>query len=373
LKFALIGGEAIDALLWNQLASSNATTYYNVYGPTECTVDAIACQVKGELAVPTIGKPLANVEAYVLDEQMGIVSIGLGGELYIGGDGLARGYLNRPDLTAERFVPHPFSTDAGARLYRTGDLVRYLADGNVEFIGRIDHQVKIRGYRIELGEIEAVLSGHAGVSDCVVMAREDEPGDKRLVAYLVADTLVADTLVADTESLLSIDEIRSYLKERLPDYMVPSAFVLLNEMPLTPNGKVDRRALPAPDGARPALADLYVEARTPVEEILAGIWREVLRVTRVGIHDNFFALGGHSLLATQVVSRIRQQLQVELPLRNIFSDPTVAGLADALIKCEATPGQVSALARLRVRIAQMSPDEIQAMLQDSKRLEVSNS
>jgi acyl carrier protein len=236
--------------------------------------------------------------------------------------------LKRADLTAEKFIPDGLSGQTGARLYRTGDLTRYLADGNIEYLGRIDYQVKIRGFRIELGEIEAVLSRHPEVRDTVVVAREETAGDpsaplrtgKRLVAYVVSNK----------ENTPTINALRSFLKQKLPDYMAPSAFVFLDALPLTPNGKVDRRALPAPDQSRPELEPAFVAPRTSAEKTLVGIWAEVLRLEPVGIHDNFFELGGHSLLATQVMSRVRTAFQVELPLRTLFEKPTVAELAEVI-------------------------------------------
>jgi hypothetical protein len=247
------------------------------------------------------------------------VPIGVPGELFVGGDGLARGYHRRPELTAQRFIPHPLRTDPGARLYRTGDLVRYLADGTLEFLGRVDQQVKLRGFRIEPGEVEAALARHP---DVAVVMREESSGDKRLVAYFVPRW----------EPAPSTGELRGSLRASLPEYMVPSAFVPLEALPLTPSGKLDRRALPSPDRVRPELESGFVAPRSPVEVLLATIWIGLLGVEPVGIHDNFFALGGHSLLATQVLSRIRALLQVELPLRTIFEVPTIAGLAAALTR-----------------------------------------
>jgi acyl carrier protein len=248
--------------------------------------------------------------------------------LHIGGRCLARGYLGRPETTAEKFVPNPFGNEPGARLYKTGDLGRYLSDGNIEFLGRTDHQVKIRGFRIEPGEIESALAQHPAVREAVVVAREDaraEPdvpenpkSDKRLVAYVVPHRDLSP----------SAGELRRYLKEKLPDPMVPSAFVLMDTLPRTPHGKLDRRALPAPDQSRPEVEENFAAPRTPVEEAIVEIWREVLSLDRVGIHDNFFELGGHSLLATQVISRLREAFRVELPLRSLFERPTIAGLAD---------------------------------------------
>jgi acyl carrier protein len=252
-----------------------------------------------------------------LDERLEPVPVGISGELYIGGRGLARGYLKRPDLTAASFLPDRFSKEPGARLYKTGDLARYLPDGNVEFLGRMDHQIKLRGFRIELGEIESILNEHAEILQSVVLAREDTPGDKRLVAYVVPSDRTATTA----------HDLRAHLKEKLPDYMVPSAFVFLNAMPLTPNGKIDRRALAAPDWSGQGLEQSFVAPGNPLEETIAQIWADVLNQEKVGIHDNFFDLGGHSLKATQVVSRVREVLRMDLSVRVLFEAPTVAELA----------------------------------------------
>ncbi|HEX8696795.1 MAG TPA: amino acid adenylation domain-containing protein, partial [Longimicrobium sp.] len=291
---------------------------HNHYGPSETHV-VTALALEGDPAgwplLPGIGGPIANTQCYVLDARLRPAPIGIPGELYLGGDSLARGYLARPALTAERFSPDPFATVPGARVYRTGDRVRWLADGGIEFLGRTDEQVKIRGFRIEPGEVEAVLSDHADVREAVVVVREDAPGDRRLVAYVVADEPAAVTPA----------ELRAHLKGRLPEYMVPSAVVVLESLPLTPSGKVARRALPEPEYA--AAEERHVAPRTPTEEVLAGIWAEVLRLERVGVHDNFFDLGGHSLMATRMVSRIRAVLSVELPLRALFEGPTVAELS----------------------------------------------
>ena len=291
-----------------------------------------------------IGRPLPNTRIYVLDRQLHPVPVGVPGELYIGGDGLARGYLGRPGLTAERFVPDPFSAEPGARLYWTGDRARYLSDGNLEFLGRVDHQVKIRGFRLELGEVEAALADHPAVRECVVLAREDAPGHRRLVAYVVPVQ----------PSVPSGRELRSFLQGRLPDHMVPSAFVLLDALPLTLNGKLDRRMLPAPDQTRPDLDEAFIGPRTPVEETIAGIWGEVLKVERVGVHDNFFELGGHSLLATQVIARVRAAFEVELALRALFEAPTVAGLAD----------RIEGTHRLLEEVASLNPDEVRVQLSE---------
>ncbi|MFL5348129.1 MAG: amino acid adenylation domain-containing protein, partial [Hyalangium sp.] len=290
--------------------------FLNAYGPTEVTVCATVCEDVDE-ARPGIGRPLPNVQVYVLDARLQPVPIGVPGELYVGGVGLARGYLNRPELTAERFVSNPFRARDGARLYRTGDLVRYRADGQLEYLGRIDNQVKVRGFRIELGEIEAVLEQHPTVRQAAVVAREDVPGDKRLVAYVVG----RDGQHSDA------GELRAWVARTLPQYMVPSALVELEALPLTPNGKVDRKALPSPEGVRPDTGPAFVAPRDEVEQQLAAMWSELLGVERVGVHDNFFDLGGHSLLATQLVSRVRSTCGVELPLRDLFDAPTIAALA----------------------------------------------
>ncbi|MBN2001946.1 MAG: amino acid adenylation domain-containing protein [Anaerolineae bacterium] len=291
----------------------------NDYGPTENTVVSTFSVVApdGGTGTPDIGRPVSNTQAYILDANLEPVPIGVVGELYLGGVGLARGYLNRPALTAEKFLPNPFSADPGARLYKTGDLVRYLPDGRIAFLGRIDHQVKVHGFRIELGEIEAALAQHPSIQDLVVVAREGTGGDKYLVAYVVFPEDVP----------LKIGDLRQFLATRLPDYMIPAVFVRLDALPLTPNGKIDRRALPAPDAARLDLGSDYVAPRTPVEQVLAQIWSQVLVVKQVGIHDNFFELGGHSLLATRVMSRLRDVFHVDLPLRAIFEARTIANLA----------------------------------------------
>jgi amino acid adenylation domain-containing protein len=311
-----LAGEPLKRALVEQVyAGTQAARVLNLYGPSEdTTYSTFAIVARGAVGEPTIGRPVANTQAYLLDRHLRLVPRGAVGELYLGGEGLSRGYLNRPALTAERYVPDSFSGEPGARLYRTGDLARWRRNGELEFLGRADHQVKVRGFRIELGEVEAALSAHEGVRACVVVAREDEPGDRRVVAYVAAD------------ELLSSAALRAHLRERLPDYMIPSVFVMLDELPLTPNGKVDRKALPAPEMARSESESRYVAPRTPTEEVLCGVWSEVLRVERVGVEDNFFELGGHSLLATRLMARTREAFGVELPLRALFETPTVSGL-----------------------------------------------
>ncbi|MBY0273555.1 MAG: amino acid adenylation domain-containing protein, partial [Alphaproteobacteria bacterium] len=326
----IIGGENLlkeDIKPW--LNAKEGIPIFNEYGPTETTVGCCVFKVKSDYesssdSVP-IGRPIDNTQLYILDQDLNPLPIGVTGELYIGGVGLARGYLNRPDLTAERFIPAPFSEEGGARLYRTGDLARYLPDGNIEYVGRVDHQVKIRGYRIELGEIESVLRRYHSIEDVVVIVQED--GDnKYLIAYLVN----SEKASLPEEQGQYIDEARSYLKERLPDYMVPSYFMVLPELPLSSNGKIDRKALPALDKEQRQVGQTYEAPSNETEKKLADIWSTLLQVETIGVHDNFFALGGHSLLGIQLMSRIRQAFSKNITLKNLFENPTVAGLAKVL-------------------------------------------
>ncbi|HSF43652.1 MAG TPA: amino acid adenylation domain-containing protein, partial [Thermoanaerobaculia bacterium] len=312
-----VGGEAFPADLAGRLLGLGFDVW-NFYGPTEATVWATAHRVtSGETGSVPLGRALPDMAIHLLDRRFQPVPAGVPGELCIAGAGLARGYIARPDLTAERFMPDPFADAPGARLYRTGDLARRRADGTLEFLGRIDHQVKVRGFRIELGEIESVLRDCPGVGEAVAIVREDAPGDHRIVAYVVPEG----------EEVPVAAGLRTFLKERLPDPMIPSAFVLLPALPLNPNGKVDRKALPAP--AAVAVGDGFAAPRTPTEETVAAAWCAVLHRESAGIHDNFFESGGHSLLATQLVSRLKESLGVELPLRAVFETPTIAGLARA--------------------------------------------
>jgi len=323
---------------------------YNFYGPTEASIDVTwfhCSPAETRLNTVPIGRPIANTQIYVLDRQLQPVPVGIPGELHIGGAGLARGYLNRPELTAEKFISDPFGDVPGARLYKTGDLARYRPDGNIEFLGRIDHQVKIRGFRIELGEIEAVLMQYSAIREVVAVAREVMPGDKRIVAYVVPKAGLQPTT----------SELRRFLAAKLPEYMIPSLFVMLDSLPLTANGKVDRRALPAPDSARPELEDFYVAPRTPIEQKLADIWGELLGLEQVGINDNFFELGGNSLLATQVISRISKLLHVEIPLYSLFEFQTVAGLARDWIQYDTLSQNKIALADILSVLETMSEEE----------------
>jgi len=334
-------------------------TLDNQYGPTESHV-VTAYTLEGDAAAgwesfPPIGVPIANTQIYLLDPHLQPVPVGVTGELYIGGDALARGYLGDPTLTAERFVPSPFGPEPGARLYRTGDSARYLKDGRVEYLGRLDFQVKVRGFRVEPEEVEAALARHPGVQACAVAARSDAAGWKRLVAYVVARESAAP----------NAGELREFLRNSVPEYMVPSAFTFLDALPLTPSGKVNRRALPEPDQSRPEPAAGYVAPRTSDEEMLARIWAELLGVERVGVHDSFFDLGGHSLLATQAISRVNAAFQIEVPLARIFEADTVAKLAEVINRQKAArEAEAARIAQLLAQVKALSPEELRAMLQE---------
>src|SRR5262249_15972694 len=302
------------------------------YGPTETTTFALTHEIKEirdeNQSIP-IGRPIADTRVYVLDEQREPVPVGVVGELYIGGAGGAHGYLNQPELTAEKFLSDPFVKEAEARMYKTGDRGRWKADGTIEFLGRNDLQVKIRGFRIELGEIEARLGEVDGVGEVVVVAREDEGGDKRLVAYYT----VQEEEGQESEGRVGAEQMRRYLGQKLPEYMVPAAYVRMEKLPLTPNGKVDRKALLAPEGEAYGARD-YEEPVGETESALAGIWSEVLKLERVGRYDNFFELGGNSLLIMRVVSRLRKILNVEVKIGDLFQHPVLADLAERLLNLQ---------------------------------------
>ncbi|MEH1767283.1 MAG: amino acid adenylation domain-containing protein [Nostoc sp.] len=315
----LCGGEALPGHLANQLLN-RCDSLWNMYGPTETTIWSAACLVETVSSIVPISRPIANTQFYILDQQGQLVPVGVPGELHIGGDGLARGYLNQPELTAEKFIPNSFSNKLAARLYKTGDLAHYLPNGNIEYLGRIDHQVKIRGFRIELGEIEALINRYPAVRETVVVVREDSADSQRLVAYVVSHS----------EQTLTMTELRRFLESKLPNYMVPAAFVMLEALPLTPNGKVDRKVLPAPDTARPELEAVYQPPQTEVEQTIAKIWQEVLHVKDVGINDNFFELGGHSLLLLQVHSKLQKIFESDLLVLDLFRYPTISSLASYL-------------------------------------------
>jgi acyl carrier protein len=363
LRHVFAGGEALTFELKEQFFRRlSGAQLINLYGPTEATIDATyySCE-RGNTVVP-IGRPVSNTTTYVLDRHLNPLPVGVAGELYIGGAGLGRGYLNRPELTANSFVPDPFSARSGARLYRTGDLAQYLDDGNIQYLGRIDNQLKLRGFRIELGEIETVINKHPQVSETIVLVREDEPGDRRLVAYVVPHPDAVESAPAAVQDVKT--DLKTLLIKQLPEYMRPSEFIFLEVFPLTPNGKVDRSALPRPGPSRPDLK-VYVAPRTEIEKELATIWAGVLKRELVGVNDNFFELGGHSLLATQVVSRIRRHLKLELPLRTMFESPTVAALATAIeLQQKTKPAPLPAIKRRRrgtAKVEQLSPDEVDSL------------
>ena len=315
-KIVLSGGEPIDGKIWSEINSVNHIDFFNMYGPTECTVDSTICEVKHELKKPNIGKPIYNTSHYVLDENMQLTPFGIPGELYIGGDCLSRGYLAKAELTAERFLPNPFSEREGERIYRTGDLVRFMADGNIEYLRRLDDQVKLRGFRIELGEIESLLNKHGSVKQSIVVLREDEPNIKRLVAYL---------RVEETNKNI-ISDLRNYLTPQLPDYMIPSVFILLDEIPLLPNGKVNRSGLPIPKIEDNIIGDDYSAPVSVKEKALAKIWEQILKIENIGIKDNFFELGGDSILGIQVIAKANKA-GIKISPKDLFQFPTIKGLA----------------------------------------------
>ena len=374
LKYLIVGGDVLDASVIRRVLKNNPPqNLLNGYGPTETTTFAATYRlndlVDEAMTQVPIGHPISNTRIYILDAQGQPVPIGVSGEIHIAGDGVARGYLNRPELTAERFVRDPFSDDPDARMYRTGDLGRWRADGAIEYLGRNDFQVKIRGFRIELGEIEARLAELPAVREVVVVARasgqngedasgvsgnNDSTSDKRLVAYWVAREGLAEVDVPTVEAL------REHLRAELPTYMVPSAFVKLDAMPLTPNGKVDRKALPVPD-ADALVTHAYEAPQGPVEEVLASIWQELLGVERVGRHDNFFDLGGHSLLAVQLLARIRHDLGRDVTLKSLFEAPTVAEVANGL---QFSPKDIHILEK---SIDSLTEDEILELLKEEDR------
>jgi amino acid adenylation domain-containing protein len=361
-QYLISGGEALSWELVQRIARLKPTCrIINHYGPTETTVGSLTCDVEADLVSPyaatvPLGRPIANTKVYVLDRYQQPTPNGVAGELFIGGAGVARGYLNQVAETASKFLADPFSDEPGARVYRTGDLVRYLPDGKLEFLGRADHQVKIRGFRVELAEIEAVLTSHANIQQAVVVARKDHESqgttsEQRLVAYLLSVTTKPP----------AADELRQLLRLKLPEHMVPAAFVFLKSMPLTANGKIDRAALPAPDDLRPELKKIFVAPRTAIELELARIWSSLLKISDVGVHDNFFDLGGHSLLATQVVSRMRQSFKVEISLRSLFETPTIAALAQQIETASATE-----TARLLAELEALSEEEAELLLKQEK-------
>jgi amino acid adenylation domain-containing protein len=327
LKVVNLAGEALsDALVEQIYAQTKVEKVYNLYGPTEATTYSTYTLVPRGYPV-TIGRPIANTQVYILDTHRNLVPRGVLGELYLAGEGLARGYYGRPDLTNERFVPNPFDAQPGARMYRTGDLCRWLPDKSIQYLGRLDHQIKLRGFRIELGEVEATLDRYPGIRQSLVMAREDQPGHQRLVAYVVPEA----------GTTLQMEELRLHIKKSLPEFMLPSSIVVLEAFPLSPNGKIDRKSLPSPDEQSLEPARDYMAPQDPLEQVLTHLWAKVLRVGRVGLHDNFFDLGGHSLLAVRIIVEIEKLYKKRLPLATLLQMPTVGDLASVLRKEQWVP------------------------------------
>ncbi|MGR9074154.1 MAG: non-ribosomal peptide synthetase [Gammaproteobacteria bacterium] len=359
LKRVLSGGEALSLRCVREFRNKLGAELHNLYGPTETTIHASYwdCSETGSKGSVPIGRPCANTRIYLLDIEMQPVPIGIPGELHIGGVQLARGYLNQPELTAEKFVADPFSSDPDDRLYKSGDLARFLPDGNIEFLGRSDHQIKLRGFRIETAEIESVLRLHPQVKDAVVNLFENRQGNQFLAAYLIVPS----------SFLPSHSDLQNHLRHHLPDYMIPAAFVFLESFPLNRNGKIDRKALPDPDHHRPKMEQSYTPPNSPVEHELVKIWEEVLEIDPVGIHDNFFELGGHSLLATQVQSRIQNRFQIEMPLRWVFDFPEISKLALKIIQSQIESGHSNDLDSFVAALDNLSEEEAQSMLETINR------
>jgi len=352
LRHVCTFGEALPAAVLERFFSRLNVELTVAYGATEApSATLFKCSPEDPHQVITLGQPLPEKEVYLLDENLQPTPLGIPGEIYLGGK-LARGYLTRPDLTAEKFTPHPFNKEPGARLYRTGDLGRYLSDGSIEFLGRVDDQIKVRGFRIEPAEIEKIIVQHPAITEGVVVAREDKPGNRRLVAYVVPQR----------EKPATVGELRKFLTARLPEYLVPSAFVLLEVLPRMANGKVDRRALPAPSTARPELDTLFVAPQTPLEVELAAIWAEVLSLDEVGVHDNFLELGGDSLTASQVISRVIKRLYLDLPVQALFQAPTVADMAVMIGEHQNKNVSADELNYAVTELESMSDEDVQRLL-----------
>jgi len=355
----ILAGEACPtSLVDRHMRSRRGRPLFNEYGPTEATVwsSVFRCTPQESRAQVPIGHPISNVQIFVLDPSLQPVPVGVTGELNISGDGLSRGYLNRPDYTAAKFIPNPFSSSPGSRLYRSGDLARYNSLGRLHFLGRIDTQVKLRGFRIELAEIDALLALHPSVKDAVVSALPFAPDDLRLVAYIVP--------VSPNDSF-STSELRSFLLTRLPDFMIPAAFVVLDSLPLSPNGKVNRNALPPPQSLTPLLERSFSPPSSPLQHLLAAIWKDVLKLDALGIDNNFFTeLGGHSLLATQMVSRVRTALDIDLPLWRLFDSPTIRDFANVILLSSDDQHRIEKTAQLLLLLDTMSEDEVDDLLLD---------
>jgi amino acid adenylation domain-containing protein len=360
LRLVFSGGEELSRetveRFYERVGEKQRTRLVNLYGPTEAAIDATyweSDKVEAGRKVP-IGRPIGNVRVYVMDEEQRLAAVGMSGEIYIGGEGVARGYLNRAELTAEKFIADRFSATPGGRLYKTGDLARYLPDGNIEYLGRKDHQIKVRGHRIELGEIEAIIKQQGWVRDAVVLVSEQGVGGKRLIGYVVAEE----------ERGASMGGLREILEQELPEVMVPTRLIKIEAIPMTANGKTDRKALLAYNNGSLESREAYVAPRNPVEEVMAGIWAKVLEVEQVGVFDNFFNLSGNSLLATQLISRIREAFRLELPLRSLFEAPTVADLSLVLSSSEINRGQVEKIAAVLKTVEHMSTGEVMQLLDD---------
>ncbi|HEY6118735.1 MAG TPA: non-ribosomal peptide synthetase, partial [Pyrinomonadaceae bacterium] len=366
LREIITAGEQLEITpqIAKLFAGLKSCRLYNQYGPTEShvvTAYSLSPPVGDWPLMPPIGRPVWNTQIYILDQNLEPTPMGVPGQLCIGGTSLSRGYLNRPNLTAERFLPDPFG-GSGARLYLTGDLARYQENGDIQYLGRMDNQVKIRGFRVELGEIESALAAHSSVRGAVVVAREDVKGERTIAGYVVPASNTPEDLPS---------ELRAHLKALLPDHMIPARLIIMEDLPLTPSGKINRRALPALDQQDGACSQPYEAPRDPTEEKLAEIWSSVLRRERVGIRDNFFELGGHSLLATQLISRVRNAFNVELPLRNLFESPTVAELASVIVKFDTpmkngdagiTRASDYKAASLLTKIDQLSDEDVDCLL-----------
>jgi acyl carrier protein len=350
----MLGGEALPAALAEEVRDDLGVSTTNMYGPTETTIWSTTHELSGEEAVIPIGRPIANTQIYILDDAMRPVPVGVPGDLYIGGDGVTRGYLNRPDLTAERFVPDPFRGGT-ARMYWTGDQARYRSDGTIDFLGRTDFQVKVRGYRIELGEIESALSAHPSIRDVVVLVREDEPGDKRIVAYAIPSGA----------ALAGDDELRTFLGEQLPEYMIPAHFVEMDVFPTTPNKKTDRKALPVPSAVARRPAEGLTLPRTPVEKDIAAVWRDVLHVETIGIDSSFFDVGGNSLLALRLVSSLKDAFRVDMPLHAVAAASTIAEMAEWITEHQIEHADAIDLEAALKNMEDMSEEEIRALLDDA--------
>jgi len=356
VKCLLFGGEAVHpGTAAAVIEAGGPEKLVNAYGPAECSTFTscyLVQKVARDAASVPIGKPVSNTRVYVLDRHMNLEPVGAMGHLYIGGEGLARGYWRRPELTAERYVPDPYG-EPGARMYCSGDLARWMADGNLEFFGRADHQIKIRSFRVELGEIEVALLQHGGVRNCAVLMKTGSSG-KRLVAYISGEA--------------SADELKNYLKTKLPEYMVPGEYVTLPELPLSTNGKVDRRALPEPTPFNGSVEGGSAETKTAVEELLLDIWTEVLGATQIGVRDNFYDLGGESLLALRVVSRINKYFQTELSVRTLLEDPVLMDFSEKLRSLSGRPAaELEKVARVGLTVRRMTPEQRKTALAGNAR------